>query len=246
MQSGKKNISTFVKTKDENMNKTFNIYCDESTHLPSDGHPYMILAYVRVPYNQIDELKESIKDIKAKYAFTGEFKWTNVYEATAEMYAELIDMFFRSEMGFRAVIVDKSQIDETRQDYTFNDFYFRMYYQLLHHQTDLESSYNIYMDVKDTCSNSKLRKLKDMLKWNTSIRRFQFIHSKESTFLQLADVIMGAINYNLRINAGEIEGKVLAKRRIIDIIKRNNPYVSLDCTTPKYRKNFNLFFIDLQ
>ena len=54
------------------MNKTFNIYCDESTHLPSDGHPYMILAYVRVPYNQIDELKESIKDIKAKYAFTGE------------------------------------------------------------------------------------------------------------------------------------------------------------------------------
>ena len=162
------------------------------------------------------------------------------------MYAELIDMFFRSEMGFRAVIVDKSQIDETRQDYTFNDFYFRMYYQLLHHQTDLESSYNIYMDVKDTCSNSKLRKLKDMLKWNTSIRRFQFIHSKESTFLQLADVIMGAINYNLRINAGEIEGKVLAKRRIIDIIKRHNPDVSLDCTTPKYRKKFNLFFIDLQ
>ena len=44
--------------------------------------------------------------------------WTNVYEATGEMYAELIDMFFRSEMGFRAVIVDKSQIDETRQDIT--------------------------------------------------------------------------------------------------------------------------------
>ena len=65
----------------------------------------MILAYVRVPYNQIDELKESIKTLKAKYAFTGEFKWTNVYEATGGMYAELIDMFFRSEMGFRAVIV---------------------------------------------------------------------------------------------------------------------------------------------
>lgn len=76
------------------------------------------------------------------------------------------------------------------------------------------------MDIdSDSCSNGKLRKLKDMLKWNTSVRRFQFIHSKESTFLQLADVIMGAINYNLRINAGEIEGKVMAKRRIIDIIK---------------------------
>ena len=74
------------------MNKTFNIYCDESTHLPSDGHPYMILAYTRVPYNQIGELKESIKSIKAKYNFTGEFKWTNVHEATSDMYAELIEI----------------------------------------------------------------------------------------------------------------------------------------------------------
>lgn len=24
------------------MNKTFNIYCDESTHMVHDGHPYML------------------------------------------------------------------------------------------------------------------------------------------------------------------------------------------------------------
>ena len=57
---------------------------------------------------------------------------------------------------------------------------------------------------------------------------------------------MGAINYNLRINAGEIEGKVMAKRRLIDMIKKHNPDISLDGTTPKYRKKFNLFFIDLK
>ena len=88
--------------------------------------------------------------------------------------------------------------------------------------------------------------------WMNWKRRIDVFHLSMSfnlrnlPFLQLADVIMGAINYNLRINAGEIEGKVLAKRRIIDIIKRHNPDVSLDCTTPKYRKKFNLFFIDLQ
>ena len=26
------------------MSKTFNIYCDESTHLIHDGHPYMLLG----------------------------------------------------------------------------------------------------------------------------------------------------------------------------------------------------------
>lgn len=31
-------------------NKTFNIYCDESTHLPNDKKPYMLLGCVNVAY----------------------------------------------------------------------------------------------------------------------------------------------------------------------------------------------------
>ena len=30
------------------MSKTFNIYCDESTHLIHDGHPYMLLGYTSI------------------------------------------------------------------------------------------------------------------------------------------------------------------------------------------------------
>ena len=33
--------------------KTFNIYCDESTHLIRDNHPYMIYGYVSIASNQI-------------------------------------------------------------------------------------------------------------------------------------------------------------------------------------------------
>lgn len=228
------------------MSKTFNIYCDESTHLPKDGHPYMILGYVSIAANQIKLAKEQIKAIKTKHKFTGELKWTNVHEATFPMYAELIEYFFMTDMQFRAVIVDKDQIDEERADYTFNDFYFRMYYQLLHHKTDLENSYNVYIDIKDTCSNGKLHQLEKMLRWNTAIRRFQFIKSVESHFLQLADVIMGAINYNLRIEKGEIEGKVLAKRKLVDKIKSHNPDISLNQSTPLSKRKFNLFFISLK
>ena len=77
-----------------------------------------------------------------------------------KVYAELIDWFFMNDMEFRAVVVDKSQIDEKREDYTFNDFYFRMYYQLLHHKMDMDYTYNIYMDIKDTCSSDKLERLR--------------------------------------------------------------------------------------
>ena len=103
------------------MNKTFNIYCDESTHMVHDGHPYMLLGCTSIAYTQIRMAKDAIKDIKKKHGYSDELKWTNVHEATYKVYAELIDWFFMNDMEFRAVVVDKSQIDEKREDYTFND-----------------------------------------------------------------------------------------------------------------------------
>ena len=76
------------------MSKTFNIYCDESTHLKNDGHPYMLLGYVSIAYPQIKMAKEQIKAIKVKYNYEGELKWTNVHDATFPMYNELIKYFF--------------------------------------------------------------------------------------------------------------------------------------------------------
>lgn len=225
--------------------KTFNIYCDESTHLPRDNKPYMILGCINVAYPQIRLIKEQIKTIKQKYNFNGELKWSNVHEATFSMYSEIVEYFFLTDMKFRAVIVDKSKIDENRPGYTFNDFYFRMYFQLLHQHIDLEYNYNVYFDIKDTCSIKKLDKLKDILKWNASIQNFQFIRSHESIFMQLADVLMGAINYNLRIKKEDILGKVIAKRKIVRKIEQHSN-ISLNATTPLSKKKFNLFFISLK
>jgi len=225
------------------MSKTFNIYCDESTHIKNDGHPYMLLGYVSIAYPQIKLAKEHIKAIKIKHKYEGELKWTNVHDATFLMYNELIEYFFLTSMEFRVVIVDKPQI-ETHSDYTFNDFYFKMYYQLLHHITDLNNEYNVFFDIKDTCSHEKLYTLKKILTWDSPIRHFQFIRSHESYFVQLADILMGAINYNLRIKSGNLEGKVIAKRKLIDKIQELAE-VSLDKTTPLYKKKFNLFFISL-
>lgn len=227
------------------MAKTFNIYCDESTHMIHDGHPYMLLGYTSIAYSQIEIAKKEIKAIKRDHRYTDELKWTNVHDATYHVYSELIDWFFMNDIEFRAVIVDKSQIDESRPDYTFNDFYFRMYFQLLHTKVDFQNTYNIYLDIKDTCSYEKLARLRKIMEYNSSIGRFQFIRSHESVFIQLADVLMGAINYNLRMEKGELEGKVVAKRKLIEKIKKHSS-ISLNATTPLRQKKFNLFFISLK
>mgnify|MGYP002726422020 FL=1 len=227
------------------MSKTFNLYCDESTHLIHDGHPYMLLSYISIAYPQIRLAKEEIKAIKRKFNYTEELKWTNVHSATYKVYAELVDWFFMNDLEFRAVVVDKSQIDEQRADYSFNDFYFRMYFQLLHTKVDFQNRYNVFLDIKDTCSGEKLEKLKKIMSYNSSIGTLQFILSRESVFIQLADVLMGAINYNLRIQKGDVKGNVIAKLKLIEKIKRNSN-ISLNTTTPLSRNKFNLFFITLK
>ena len=78
------------------MSKTFNIYCDESTHLKNDGHPYMLLGYVSIAYPQIKMAKEQIKAIKVKYNYEGELKWTNVHDATFPLYNQLVECTINS------------------------------------------------------------------------------------------------------------------------------------------------------
>ena len=72
------------------MNKTFNLYCDESTHLQNDGMPYMMIAYISSPYNEIRLHKEHLKALKAKHKFKGETKWSSVSASQYPYYADLM------------------------------------------------------------------------------------------------------------------------------------------------------------
>jgi len=196
------------------MSKTFNLYCDESTHLENDHQPYMLIAYVGTAYNQLKQHKKAISELKKKHNFKGEIKWSNVSNAKHLFYNELIEYFFATDLFFRAIIIRKEQIKNNQTGDTFDDFYFKMYYQLLHHKVNMENTYNIYIDIKDTRSHKKIKKLRDIIKYNASIRNLQAIHSYESSLMQLADLIMGAINYRLRGY-----NKVIAKNNLIEKIE---------------------------
>ena len=222
-------------------NKTFNFYCDESTHLENDGFPYMIISYISSAWPQVRLHSQNIRRLIQEHKFKGEIKWSKLSESNYNFYTELLDYFFASDMNFRAVIVEKSRIDNKKMDFTYNDFYYRMYYQLLHHKINMEYTYNIYLDIKDTCSYKKNTKLREILNVKYgNIRNLQFIRSHESVPMQLADVLMGAINYNLRG-----EKQVTAKLKIIEKLKKHSKY-PLDRTTPKSNDKFNLFFIELK
>jgi len=222
------------------MGKTFNIYCDESTHLQHDNMPYMIIAYVSTAINQLKQHNEHIKQLKAKYDYKGEIKWSSVSKFKYPFFSEILDYFFATDIKFRAVIINKSQIDEKRENFTYSDFYFQMYYQLLYHKINPEYTHNIYLDIKDTCSQNKLVKLSNILNLSKSIRNIQFIKSHEAYFMQVNDLLMGAINYHLRGL-----DTVIAKTNLIKKIESHSK-IELKQSTPKSEEKFNLFFIELK
>lgn len=222
------------------MGKTFNFYCDESTHIENDGNPYMILSYISTPYHLLRAYNKDIRAMKIKHHYIGELKWSKLSASQYPFYSELIDYFFSSELHFRAIVINKSHLNHAAFNQSHADFYDKMYYQLLNKKIHPHYHYNIYLDIKDSFSYQKADNLKSYLcRDYQSVRNLQIIRSYESELMQLTDVLMGAVNYKIRGL-----DKVTAKNDIIAKIEEHTQH-DLLLSTSRDKDKFNLFFIDL-
>lgn len=223
------------------MNKTFNFYCDESTHIEGDKFPYMLLSLVSTGYHQLKLHNEGIREIKRRHYFKGELKWSKLSKSQYECYKEIVEYFFATDLKFRAIVIDKSKLNHKAFNQTHQDFYDKMYFQLLNHKLTPNNTYNIYIDIKDSYSYLKARSLKKYLERDyNNIRNLQVIRSYESELMQLTDVLMGAVNYKLRgLN------RVTAKNRLIELIEKHCDR-PITIPTAKREEKFNLFFINLK
>ena len=215
--------------------KTFNFYCDESCHLENDHLPFMLIGYVSSAYNQVKLHTEKIKQLKKEYHIPYELKWNHLSKSAMELYKDLIDYFFATDLQYRAIVIDKSKLKHTQFRQTHDDFYYKMYDQLIQKKLSPEYNYNIYLDIKDTRSAQKVNGLKEYLN-----SHLQNIRSYESELMQLTDIITGALSYYLRK-----ENKVIAKNKIVDRIAQHAGQV-LNQSTARSEQKFNLFFIDLK
>lgn len=222
------------------MNRTFNIYCDESCHIEHDHKDYMFLGSISCAYPQIRRHTKRINELKRSHNFYAEIKWSNVSKSKLNFYLELIDYFFDTDLRFRAIGIKKASIDPGSHGFSYDDFYYRMYYQLLNYKIDTLDHYNVYIDIKDSLSAQKVKKLKEILNVRYGVfRNVQNVCSHESVLMQLADFIMGAISYNVN----DKDHKNSAKVAILERIKRHLNTDLLDVTN--YSAKLNLFFINL-
>ena len=227
------------------MRDLINIYCDESCHLENDGQKIMALGAVWCPTTKKDEIFSRLREIKLKHKLLNDFelKWHKVSKTKFNYYEDVLDYFFDDDhIHFRVLVVpDKSILNHSEHNQTHDDFYYKMYFDLLKVIFNPENSYNIYVDIKDTKSEEKIEKLKEVLRnshydfSHNIIRKLQQVRSHEVQLVQLADFLTGAISYlhrELKTNK--------SKLALIEKIRKRTGYTLLHSTLYKEDK-FNIF-----
>ena len=232
------------------MSRLFNIYCDESCHLETDAitpeNRFMVLGGVACPDSVKTEIFDRIKSIKKENGLShlSEMKWTKVSKPKLAAYRDLIHYFFdREELAFRAVVIDKKELNHPAFSQTHDEFYYKMYWHMLERLVDHANHYHIYLDNKDTLGALKVARLQEVLchskhDFNQKvIRRIQEVRSHEIAVMQITDLLIGAVSYANRYPEG---GKSEAKNELVELIKARSG-VSLQRSTSLGAAKFNLF-----
>ena len=223
----------------------YNIYCDESNHLEKDGIPTMVLGSVYSPAEKVKAANRRIKEIKEKHKIrpTTEIKWKKVSANKLPFYLDIIDYFFdNDDLHFRAIVVNKDGLNHERFNQTHDDFYYKMYFELLSKILDPQNKYFIYLDIKDTRGGRKVKKLWEVLCNNmydfdgNIIKRIQQVRSDEVEVLQLADLLIGAMQF---LNRPDLKSE--AKKKIVERMRMRSGYDLLKSTLVRESKT-NLFY----
>ena len=217
--------------------KIYSIFCDESCYLQFDNSDIMCIGAIIVPDADLCAYKYELKRIKRKYGILHELKWNTVSRTHLAMYDEILRLFFASSMVFRSVLIkNKTNIRAHslgRDEY--NMFYYSVVERLIRfsirHNSNNVNSYRIFLDLKDNNGKIKLAtiqsELVSMIGTTDEIQSLQNIRSHESQFIQLADIIIGAITYRAR----GLDGSE-AKSHIVKLIEELSGYQLDEGTEP--------------
>ncbi len=186
----------------------YNIYCDESRY-SNPFEQYFLIGAVILPRGDKSLIEKRLKAVKRKFGFMPELKWNNVTEAKLPYLNELLQVFFTSDIDFRAIVVDKSQLNKSRSGQIPEISFYKFYYLLLRGTLQSYTDYYVFLDQREKQSKGSIGELwrfldNSLIKLHPAdekkdepgkIAQIQEINSQESIFLQLLDVLMGAVGY---------------------------------------------------
>lgn len=205
----------------------------------------MVLGALWCPADVSRGAAERLREIKTKHRLsrTFELKWSKVSPGQLPYYEDVLDYYLdATDLNFRALIVpDKAKLRHDKLNQTHDTFYYKMYFELLKQILAPKGAYRIYLDIKDTRSADKIRKLHEVLANNMYdfdreiVKRIQTVRSHQVEQIQLADFLIGLV-----AAANRARDLGPAKAHLIARMRERTGY-SLDKTTLLSERKVNLF-----
>jgi len=227
------------------------IYCDESRQT---ADRYMVIGGIITLRSNESSLAEAMRLYRQAYNMHAELKWTKVSDQKLQEYRSLIDLFFSINrlFDFKSIVINTQEIDHRRFNKSNVElgFYKLMYQFLLHsfgQYLQEDDRCIIYLDRRNTsykistlCAilNNGLRKKYHFM--HTPVRNIEPIDSKDNDLIQIADILLGAIGYEMNGAHTRTNAK-RAKVLLAEYIAQKAGLINLQQQTSRSAKHFSIW-----
>ncbi|MCC6458050.1 MAG: DUF3800 domain-containing protein [Caldilineaceae bacterium] len=227
------------------------IYCDESRHM---AHRFMVLGGLILDRRYEESFNRSFLNYCSNSKMHSELKWNKVSRGKLQEYKSLLDLVSSCNkyIHFKALVVDTHQMNLRRYNKNnLDDAINRLLYQFLVHM------FGSYLNTDDQCivtldqrntsqklstlcaiANNGLRKKHKFQ--HHPIREIKAANSKQCCYIQIADVLMGAIGFQMNGDCNK-SGASDAKCDLMNYILEQYGLQSFSRSTPRFKRDFSIW-----
>ncbi|NLO73101.1 MAG: DUF3800 domain-containing protein [candidate division WS1 bacterium] len=219
------------------------VYCDESrqelfSHPPEDGGQWVVLGSLWVPAEDRESLKAAIRCVRDRHSVYREFKWHLVSPSRLGFYRDLVELFFKSSMRFRCLVLPAGELDAAKFHQADSELmFYKFYYLMLQGWILPYNEYQVFLDIKTSRVKGRLATLRRVLQnanLASTIASVQALPSHELDLMQLTDVLMGATSYRFH--------RYASSPARLSVVKSIETRIGHQIAgTPRCEEKFNVF-----
>ena len=181
------------------------IFADESN---TDKARYMLIGGIWVDEETYKRVVDECKRFKLEnnWSEATKFNWKNLSKKTLPQYCQFIDIFFKYNLQFNCIIIDRKDVDLKANENKDSELgFYKFYYQLLRQNSQKGTPYYIYLDRRNNREPTRLEVLKVFLQKDThkpnwlgiiqtdkgiDVKTIEFVNSCTYELIQFSDLLM--------------------------------------------------------
>lgn len=187
------------------------IFADESNISQSR---YMLIGGIWVDELTYNDVSQECKQFKLdnNWKTLTKLNWKNISKQTLPQYKKFIDIFFKYNLNFKCIILDRKTVNLKFNEEKDKELgFYKFYYMFLRNCSEKGHQYYIYLDRMNNRVPNRLQVMRNFLKKSIlkftdygesyyqkglDIKTLEFVNSNSYDLIQFSDLLLGAIGYH--------------------------------------------------